>query len=424
MFDYENLQSAVESGLTREWFKESADGNLYAHIAGLAEKEIWNKRNAVTVMQAGGVFDKFPVALEYFSSPPDWAYSSEDFESAIDVLRSKYASRTIITASNNAILSIGRGDDPFDAMDSITKTLAGLSEYESDRTQSIAEVATESFKIDEKIANGEPFGLPFPWSGFNRKTLGIPSKSVVPLAGRDGKGKSRLATYLAHYWAERGEPILYFPFEDTSNRMVSNVAATHGGYDMFSIRRHGATDRFMDNHSRCLSEVSKFPLYLNDYSTTVEKIVTTISRYKRKHGITGVVIDGFKDIIPSKGENQTQRENFIMAALVRAAKEYDVTIIPVMHLSKVEDDRWISKQSIKGSGTQTQSARMVLVYQDSGFPAGMTAKFTDLDGCVILECQKSNYGERGSIVLKADFKRGRFVEINTTEDEELPTKKP
>jgi replicative DNA helicase len=238
------------------------------------------------------------------------------------------------------------------------------------------------------------------------------------MGGRDGKGKSRLATCLVEFWATQGIPILYFPFEDTAERMVSNLAATHGGYDMFTIRKGRGTDGFMEMHRDCLRSVSRLPIHVCDRSATVERIVTAIAIHKRKYGIRGVVIDGFKDMIPTSGENQTQKENHMIAALVRAAKEYDVSIIPVMHLTKVEDGQWISKQSIKGSGTQTQSARMVLVYQDSGFPAGMDAKFGSMEDNIVLECQKASYGDSGCVVLRPEFHKGRFVEISPMENEE------
>jgi len=411
MFNSDNMQTAMESGVMHEWFDDSKDGDMFTALFELVAVTRWNKRDNILVMQSGKIFDKHPMAMGYCEETPQWAHSIEDFKSAIDVLRSNHASRKVLIAATGAINEIGKGEDPFTVMDSMGATLETLNETSDKESRSIEEITDEAFKISQMIADGKPFGLPFPWRNFQLRTLGIPSKAVTPLAGRDGKGKSRLATCLTEYWVTREIPILYFAFEDTAERMVSNLAATYGGYDMFSIRRGAGTPEFMDKHREALRRVAELPLHVCDRSATVERLVTEIAIHKRKYGIRGVVVDGFKDLITSVGENQTQKENHIMAALVRAAKEYDVAIIPVMHLTKIEDGQWISKRSIKGAGSQTQSARAVLVFQDSGFPDGMKSVYGGMDDTIVLEAQKTSYGDTGSVVLRPELERGRFVEI-------------
>ena len=284
-------------------------------------------------------------------------------------------------------------------------------------TRTTQDIAAESLSIDTKIANGERIGLPFPWINFQGKTFGIQKKGVTPLGGRDGKGKSRLSTFLTHFWVKQGIPVLYFPFEDSAQRFMSNMAATHGGYDMFTIKRHYVPHEFMPYHELCLSEVAKMPLYIEDMPCTAEDLAATIAKYKRKHGIEGVVIDGIKDIILTDGDNTTSKENHINAVLNRASKINDVAIMSISHINKVDDDRWISKGSITGSSNQSKSARMVLMYQDANFPGFIKEKYEDIEDCVVLDCQKANYGTRGYVVLKPELEYGRFVEVHPRDDE-------
>ena len=100
-----------------------------------------------------------------------------------------------------------------------------------------------------------------------------------------------------------GIPILYFPFEDSAERFISNVGATNGKYDMFTARRNHVPSDFIPNHENVMERLKGFPLYVEDMPDTAEGICGTIARYKRKYGIKGVVIDGLKDVIPTIGEN-------------------------------------------------------------------------------------------------------------------------
>jgi len=192
---------------------------------------------------------------------------------------------------------------------------------------------------------------------------------------------------------------------------MSNLAATHGGYDMFTIKRYHVPTEFMPNHESCMETVAKMPIYIEDVPCTVERLVSLIARYKRKHGIEGVVVDGLKDVILSKGESTTAQENHVNASMVRASKKYDVSIINVSHINKIDEDQWISKTKITGSGNQSKSSRMVLAYQDAGIPAEITSKYGIYDDEVVLQAQKASYGSTGLVVLRPELERGRFVEV-------------
>ncbi|MCF8131348.1 MAG: AAA family ATPase [Deltaproteobacteria bacterium] len=417
MFDAENMVMAIERGITAAWFGNQKHGAIYADLAETASKTSWNTRDSVNVLEAAGIYSRHSEAIEICNNTPEWAFKVEDVGSAIEVFAGDYAKRIVESVSANARNRLLAGEDPFSVAGTITQELGAVESLVDSRAeQTLRDIATESFRIDSMIANGERVGLPFPWGNFQRSTFGLPSRAVTPLAGRDGKGKSRLATCLAHFWISQGIPILFFPFEDTAERMVSNTAATHGQYDMFTIRRGHLPPGFLDSHAKSLDEVSMMPLFVNDVPTTAERMVSTIARHKRNHGIEGVVIDGFKDIIASDGENRTQQESHMMSVLVRAAKKYDVSILVVMHLTKIDDGQWIGKGAIKGSGAQTQSARMALMYQDSGIPPSITSKYEDsLDGCAVLDCQKASYGTKDYVVLRPELERGTFKEITARE---------
>jgi replicative DNA helicase len=324
--------------------------------------------------------------------------------------------RLIIEQSNKAIEdAFAQRVEPTDLAGKLVTGVENIGVLENVGARTTEQLCREALEIDTKIAKGERMGLPFPWMDFQNKTFGIPSRSVTPLAGRDGKGKSRLGTFLAEFWVKQGIPILYFPFEDGAERFISNVAATNGKYDMFTIKRPVVPSGFIPKHTETLERVAKFPLYVEDMPCTSEQLTSTIAKYKRKYGIEGVVVDGFKDMIPTSGENQTSKENHMNAVLVRAAKRYDVSIIPISHINKVDDDKWISKRDITGAGNQFKSARMVLLYQDH-LPSKIQTRYNAYEGEIVLDATKTSYGNRGIVCLRPDFENGGFVEVREGEN--------
>ncbi len=410
LLDSENLAQAIERGVAPDWFE--TNGILFGALTKLSEVQKWDRRSSINVLDAAGVYDKHPVAMDLSADAPEWAFNLEELGQALEVLAGEHAKRTLRSATQDAQLRLVNGDDPFEVGGLLASQVEDLDAVaDATKQRSTSDVAGDSLEMDTLIANGERIGLPFPWFSFQRRTFGIPMKSVTPLFGRDGKGKSRLATYLAHSWISQGIPILYMPFEDTAERFMSNLAATHGGYDMFTIKRHNVPDDFMPRHQRCLEEVSKMPIYIEDVPCPVERVVSYIARYKRKYGIEGVVIDGLKDVIKSKGENNTTQEDHINASMVRASKKYNVSILNVSHINKVDDDEWISKSKITGSGNQSKSARMVLAYQDAGIPSSITSKYQMYEDEIVLQAQKASYGSQGIVVLRPDLENGTFTEV-------------
>lgn len=411
MFDSENMLQAIDRGINKDWFTRVEDGLLYSVLVELCDTTMWNKRDSAVVLHGAKVFERFPFAMDYCRNTPSWAHNVEDFDSAIDVLRGKYMSKSLSLSVNLAMRRLNDGDDAILVADELVSSLEGIDVVAKDDSENIVDIAKDAYETARKIYEGEPFGLPFPWRSFQHKTFGIPAKTVCVLAGRGGEGKSRMATYLAHHWLQLQIPGLYFAFEDTSGRMIANLAATHGGYDMFDIRRRQSNTSFLEKHAKSLDEVSRFPLHVSDRSTSADRIVKTIARHHRKYDIKWVVIDGWKDIIQPRTNSKTECDDEIMATLVRAAKKYDVSILPVMHLTKIDEGEWIWKNNIRGSGNIINSSRMALLFQDAGSNGGKTIG----EGEVALDAQKVSYGYEGCILLRKALEEGRFYEVQEEE---------
>jgi hypothetical protein len=406
MLDSEYLEMALEKGVQASWFE---DPRLFADLIEASGTCTWNTKNSLTVLSGHGLFKRHKKAAEIAEAVPRWAFNIEDVSNAFEVLAVEHSRDTLTNTLVDARNRLVEGEDPFQVAGMLAGTVEEIDSL-GGGDRSVEQLCDDALVLDTKIANGEQLGLPFPWGYFQDKTFGIPYDAVTPMGGRDGTGKSRLATFLTEFWARQGIPILYFAFEDGAERFISNVAASAGQYDMFTIKRGPVDADFMEKHAQTLRKVAKYPVYAEDYPCTAEKMMSVIARYKRKYGIRGVVIDGFKDMIPTIGENQTTKENHMTSVLVRAAKRYNVSIIPVSHINKIEDRKWISKRDITGAGNQFKSARMVLMYQDF-IPDKIRREYNAWDDEIVLDCTKASYGQRAITVLRPDLEHGRFIEV-------------
>jgi hypothetical protein len=407
----------LERGVTASWFTNE---KLFHELTISSASTKWNPKNSVAVLQGVGIFAKCSEALAIAEAVPNWAFKVEDVGEAIEVLAIDHSRDLLTNALTSARNRLSQGDDPYDvagglmALSERIDTLSGIGE------QTTIEMIEGALELDRKVAEGASLGLPFPWPSFQSKTFGIPFKGVTPMGGRDGAKKSRLAQFLTHFWVKQGIPILYFAFEDSKERLLSNIASTEGGYDMFTIKRDYVPEDFMPRHENASRRVGEMgSLYVEDVPCSVEALATTVAKFDRlaradghPNGLRGVVVDGFKDIIHSSGDGENGKVNHMTAYLVRIAKRHDLALIPISHVNKVDEDQWIFKGNITGAGNQFKSARMVLMFQDY-LPASCQAEYGVCgDEAIILEASKCSYGTKARVCLRPVLEEGRFEECH------------
>jgi replicative DNA helicase len=168
---------------------------------------------------------------------------------------------------------------------------------------------------------------------------------------------------------------------------------------MFQTRREKAEE--------CLREVVDMPVYFEDHAVTVEQIRVLAGKYKRKHKIQIMFLDGMKDIIPSKGENATKQEEHISRVLVQTAKELDIAIVPVCHLTDIPENIMIHRRNLRGAKSQFHNARQVLIFQNAGLES---SAHEITENTVALHMEKNNYGRESSVFLEKSFDRCDFDE--------------
>ncbi|MFW0778507.1 MAG: DnaB-like helicase N-terminal domain-containing protein [Rickettsiales bacterium] len=414
LLDPSVIYKVIDSGITAESFFDRRNSALFEAMVEMHDEgRPFDALTFAEKLKNSGKLDMVG-GYEHLSELQDYAIVTAHVGHYCAIVLEKHRLRLVIEKATDAIQEAYKSNvESGDLSSSLALSMDLINNMGGQDERTLVDIANDLIELDTKIISGEPVGLPFPWSDLQKKTHGIPYSAVSPLTGRDGRGKSRLATFLAVQWSINGIPGLYFPFEDTELRCLRNAAASFGEYDAFGINNPYASPDYINHHKESIKRFSKMPLNICDSTCSIERIISTIAIHHRKSGIKWVIIDGFKDISSSGGENRTQEEVRIMRQLTACARKYGVAIIPVMHINKIEDERWISKQMITGSGDQTKSARMVMVYQDY-VPADIKSAIAPDcydEGLFILDIQKASYGDRALMPLIKDLEHGRFCEV-------------
>jgi hypothetical protein len=157
-------------------------------------------------------------------------------------------------------------------------------------------------------------------------------------------------------------------------------------------------ERLLDEYTDWL-ETKRVEVIDGDF--TGEQIHAEMKAFRRRHGLSvitkiGVIVDGFKDIDASGGDSTTSEEKHTSKQLFKAAKRCNAALLVVSHITKIADDVAIIKENIKGSGTQFQGARQVLIFQDAGIPEILDEHH------FVLSATKANFAHGGSAVLRRD----------------------
>jgi replicative DNA helicase len=398
------VSEAVTAGITFSWFDNPRHGDLFDALVELSANNEWEASRHTDVLR--------PVLKQFGTARPLLAAYEprQDLSELIRNITNLYMRQRIerlVTSVNNHLVD---GDDAQSLLANIAFEVDSISELATSTGRTTKEIADATLDQAKRIAAGECFGIPFPWDSLNIRTFGLPKKAFTPLAGRDGKGKTRLIAFMIAHWICAGYPVLYFPFEDMAERAFDNISASVGGYDTFSIKRGLVAESHIDKLSDIYKKVEQLPLYIVDEPMSPQRLASIVAEYKRKYKIEVVVVDGVKDLMLGGGK-RTDMEGEMMATLVSCMKRNDVAGLGIAHLRDIDEDKWLTKGDIRGIKTQSQSARMVLMYQDWVPPKMQQPYGVDGVGMVMLDVTKCSYGEMGSIALKPELHRGRFSEI-------------
>lgn len=393
----------TERGLTADWFQKQAHRLVYMHLYGMKDVDLTLLGNSLKASGELELAGGYAALEEFVDSTPTSAHA----EYYIEILETNYRLKMIALYATEAAQRASAGLEASEIISDLSANITSITA--SPDGQTTADAMDDNITVLENAFNGITSGLPLPWEGLTSITGGAQIGAVIPLVGRDGKGKSGALAQILDYWAGINVPTLVFSLEDVKRRVLLRMGGNRERYSartvetgktLFYGRPAQITEYDRDTLRGKMLNYKAFieaaPVWIFDEPHTVEQICDRIRHYKRTRNIKAVTIDGFKDIIFTRGKTTNEAQSHISQRLCAIAKECEVAIIVVSHIRKTDDNAPISKQDITGASAQFQGARQVFIFQDAGIDG------IDGNETFLLDCCKSNFTSGAEVRLRRD----------------------
>ena len=344
----------------------------------------------------------------YLLELQDYASVSGHEESYLDIIKEKKLLRDEIQIFSDGLISAYNGDSKSSEVISKLSKIDSVTEYSDD-------------KIIEGWESGRLLGVPLPWEKINMYSGGLLKGAHTVICGRSGSGKSMLMANIYNHLGSINAPFLACPFEDRYVITKTRMAAAIGKYSWGLIQRgyewervnnswqkRMATKQEIEKAKRCLKSIPS-TTHFYDKRSTPKELFGIASRYKAKHGIEAMFIDGAKDIRrPSGKYNDTGFDEEISQELCYIASELDIAVVSVFHLTKIPPNDLITSESIRGSGNIVSDARAVFAFQSKGLEEnGVPVEYDDKGNQTTrsFDIVKANHCPQGRVLLETDLRK-------------------
>lgn len=238
----------------------------------------------------------------------------------------------------------------------------------------------------------------------------LPGEYLI-LAANTSVGKTSLATQISRYIAQTKQ-VLIVSLEMTRQAIIDkNVAALSGVPSKLINLGNYPPDR----EERILNATAQLSTLNGTVTTTANttmKIRNTIERMKLGKGVDFVVIDYIQKIRDRYGKSENDRISFISSELANMAKDYNVAIMALSQLNRLNwgrQDKRPMMSDLRDSGSLEQDADTILMlYRESYISAQTGEKSKDSTTELIVRKNRLR-GNLGTICLDWNAYNERYI---------------
>ena len=311
-------------------------------------------------------------------------------------------------------------------------------------------IIDEAYKREGKIA-GVASGL----RDLDNKLGGLHKSDLIIIAGRPSMGKTALGTNIAFNVAKNykekkdefgnkkiidGGKVAFFSLEMSSEQLATRILAEQTRISGDKMRKAELTKDDFKKIAKSTSELEDLNLFIDDNPIlTIPTLRARSRRLQRLYGIDIIIIDYLQLMSSSsryKNENRVQEISEITRGLKAIAKELNIPIIALSHLSRqVEqrEDKRPQLSDLRESGTIEQDSDVVMfIFRESYYlermepikrPDEAEDKYNERHSRWIELCEnahntseiiiaKQRHGPIGSIKTHFESNYTRFSDLN------------
>lgn len=175
-------------------------------------------------------------------------------------------------------------------------------------------------------------GVSSGWTGLDNLIGGFRPGEVIVLASGTGQGKSSWARMLAFNLISAGHKVLYTPLEDDPRNTMLAFASLR---DEFNYIKRGGNEAELRRTLEWVSERVTFTDAVG--ALPVDEYLEQVSYANRRKACRFIVLDHLTAMVSGTG-NEEMLMSRLMGGLRSMARQFDLTVIAISHISKDKDD--------------------------------------------------------------------------------------
>jgi replicative DNA helicase len=267
-------------------------------------------------------------------------------------------------------------------------------------------------------------GIETGWTLFDRYLDGFQPGNVTIIYAPSSRFKSMFATNIGYRLALRGHRGLWYTTEMPKLQVQERIVQLDIAKNFRWLRRDHTIHHYRDEIQRSIEKLRDLPIYISDKSEVdVGAFRAAVTRYKKWHDIKYVIVDLVDMLGTEKYKDDTiAQQSAIMRAMKSIAKNSDVHIILITHVSKGEKSMnkksSLDVEDMKGSSSKYQdvdcaiSLMPVAPNHETGGWRGLLreeiAKRIHEDGqmTVLVVFTKNRHGEIGELPFVISLTNG------------------
>lgn len=344
--------------------------------------------------------------LDYLTSLAQNVYSSANVKTYAAQVKDRAIRRGLMAALNQITEALESGDVTEILADAQSRIMAIGDRAETREPVRASTLAASRIDVLDGIFAGNDDGLSTGLTDLDAMLGKVRPGDMMVVAGRPGMGKSAFAMQIADAMSTAEKPGLFFSLEMSAGQLVDRLMSSAGRVNLKKFRTAQFDDHDWSGLAAAVGRLDQVHVYIDDHSTSISQILSTMRTFKRRNGGIGPVVIDYIGLIQSSGDTREQEIAKITRSLKIAAKQLGCPVIALSQLNrKLEDraDRRPQQADLRESGAVEQDADSILMlYRDEVYNPDTQNKGV----CEIL-IRKNRHGESGMVptVFRGDVVR-------------------
>ena len=279
--------------------------------------------------------------------------------------------RTYIATSAFLQHILGAGvteQDILTARDTLSREVEGPEPLQTEKQIDtlIRVVEKEHAEIAELIAQGKSIRVTTGFSYLDTTINGgFKAGQLIVLAARPSVGKTALMLQIAKHAAETGNPAQIFSLEMTDKELAERLIFSTGNVKPYDLSRGRVN---ADAFQKTELELDGLPIYVNDFSRSLDEILSKMGQAVRKGRCKIAFIDYLgllSDALNFGNGKLYQAIARVTGTLKAAAKRLQIPIVLLCQLNReqVREGRSPELFDLRDSGSIEQDADVVLMLE-------------------------------------------------------------